>query len=492
MGRINITIAGLVLFLTVSSFGITITVDDDGPADYSSIQDAIDSAWYGPVDIIEVMPGTYNERIYFNGWPITVTSINPNDPNIVESTIINGPAEYTVNFDFAEDSDSVLTGFTITGYGIYCQASSPTITKNIIRDFSHTGINGLFGAAPTVTYNIITNTSNAIVNCDGLIDNNTIMNNSSRGIDGCDGIISNNIISSNNDHGLYQCNGMICNNRIKNNNLRGLYQCNASIFNNIISGNKEGGFHDCDGLISNNLISGNIASTYGGGFYYCDGTIRNNTIIGNKAGSIGGGLGYCNAIVKNNIIAFNRAPEGGGIGWPCENSFNAYWANSVGNFGNGAYAKPSEIYQIPLFAADGYWDDNGTPSVESDDFWVDGDYHLQYNSPCINAGDPNYVPQPGEVDMDGDNRIRMGRVDMGADETGPNPADETSYNPADFDESGQVDFLDFGIVASAWLSEFGDPEWNDLCDISNPADNIINTLDFAAFSSGWLWQATWY
>ena len=44
------------------------------------------------------------------------------------------------------------------------------------------------------------------------------------------------------------------------------------------------------------------------------------------------------------------------------------------------------IRQDPLFYDTG-WDDNGTPDDPSDDVWIGGDYHLQQDSPCINAGD---------------------------------------------------------------------------------------------------------
>jgi hypothetical protein len=43
-----------------------------------------------------------------------------------------------------------------------------------------------------------------------------------------------------------------------------------------------------------------------------------------------------------------------------------------------------------------------------------GDYHLLPNSPCINAGDPDYVPEPNETDLDGLPRVIGGRIDMGA------------------------------------------------------------------------------
>jgi probable HAF family extracellular repeat protein/parallel beta-helix repeat protein len=43
-----------------------------------------------------------------------------------------------------------------------------------------------------------------------------------------------------------------------------------------------------------------------------------------------------------------------------------------------------------------------------------GDYHLLPGSPCINAGDPDYVAGPNETDLDGLPRVIGGRIDMGA------------------------------------------------------------------------------
>ncbi len=42
------------------------------------------------------------------------------------------------------------------------------------------------------------------------------------------------------------------------------------------------------------------------------------------------------------------------------------------------------------------------------------DYHLWPDSPCIDAGDPNYVAGPNETDLDGNPRVIGGRIDMGA------------------------------------------------------------------------------
>lgn len=46
----------------------------------------------------------------------------------------------------------------------------------------------------------------------------------------------------------------------------------------------------------------------------------------------------------------------------------------------------------------------------------EGDYHLSEQSPCINCGDPDRVPDPDETDTDGEPRVARGIIDMGADE----------------------------------------------------------------------------
>jgi hypothetical protein len=48
-------------------------------------------------------------------------------------------------------------------------------------------------------------------------------------------------------------------------------------------------------------------------------------------------------------------------------------------------------------------------------YGMDYYYHLDANSPCINAGDPN-GDYSGQVDIDGEDRVYNGIVDMGADE----------------------------------------------------------------------------
>lgn len=59
--------------------------------------------------------------------------------------------------------------------------------------------------------------------------------------------------------------------------------------------------------------------------------------------------------------------------------------------------------------------------------------------------------------------------------------------PADFYGDGVIDFTDHSIFAAAYLSELNDENWNLDCDVSQPADDIIDMLDFERFMDKWLW-----
>jgi len=58
--------------------------------------------------------------------------------------------------------------------------------------------------------------------------------------------------------------------------------------------------------------------------------------------------------------------------------------------------------------------------------------------------------------------------------------------PADFVPDCNVNFNDFAVLASAWLTENGEPNYNSKCDISEPNDGVINEKDLAIFADFWL------
>lgn len=49
-----------------------------------------------------------------------------------------------------------------------------------------------------------------------------------------------------------------------------------------------------------------------------------------------------------------------------------------------------------------------------------------------------------------------------------------------------VNFLDFAELGLALYSEAGDENWNAICDISDPNDNVIDELDLRVFVNDWL------
>ena len=91
--------------------------------------------------------------------------------------------------------------------------------------------------------------------------------------------------------------------------------------------------------------------------------------------------------------------------------------------------------------------DAGEGNVSSYPYFVDrynGDYSLLPRSPCIDAGDPGYAPQPGETDIDDNPRVVGGRVDMGACEAAVKSPDTDSDGLPDDWEIDNLGDLSFG------------------------------------------------
>jgi hypothetical protein len=132
----------------------------------------------------------------------------------------------------------------------------------------------------------------------------------------------------------------------------------------------------------NCLVISNSASRHGGGLSFD--RAYNCTIVGNSAGSHGGGV-FIASYLANCIIYNNTAPNGPN-----------YWSDYLFNCSTlPAYpANPGNITNAPAFV---------NPTA--------GDFRLQADSPCINAGRNLYASSP---DLDGNLRIVGGTVDIGA------------------------------------------------------------------------------
>jgi parallel beta-helix repeat protein len=116
---------------------------------YDYIRHAINEA--GPGDHIVAAPGIYFENINFNGNNLTLSSADPDDPNVVAATIIDGD-NHAVTFAGGEDESCVLAGFTITdaNAAVYCSDASPTIADCIITGNSGAGIEVQNGGNPAI------------------------------------------------------------------------------------------------------------------------------------------------------------------------------------------------------------------------------------------------------------------------------------------------------------------------------------------------------
>jgi len=114
--KLMISLFLVVLVVSATGIGKTIYVDDDGPADFNTIQAAIDDANDG--DTVIVIPGLYtgdgNRNIDFKGKAITVRSLYPHDNACMRETVIDAQGQgVIVQFLSDEGPESVFEGFTL-------------------------------------------------------------------------------------------------------------------------------------------------------------------------------------------------------------------------------------------------------------------------------------------------------------------------------------------------------------------------------------------
>ena len=523
-----LVIAILVLgTVCTTAVGRTIYVDDDGPADFNNIQAAIDDANDG--DVIEVQPGRYtgdaNRDIDFLGKAITVRSIDPNDPNVVATTVIDGEGDYYLclegaywlceqhrgfTFHRGEGPNSVVAGFTITNFcapdvqfdtfpmpaggGILCEGSSPTISHcTIIDNWAHRNGEGIGGGG---------------IHCEGgspIITHCTISKNDAYigggGIDcwGGSPIISHCTIT-NNESG-WSGGGLSCG-------------VTAIVTNCIISNNRGGYAGGIEGspTVSNCTITGNLAIFQGGGIGGSP-IVDHCTISNNRAeyGGHGGGI-YCkssNSVVSNCTITGNSVKsgyqfeewvdgKGGGIYCYSGNPLISQ-CTIVGNWaevsGGGIYGSPTVTNSI-LWANTAQDDPQiyGSGSVSYSD--VQGGYPGTGNidsDPCFadpNNGDYHLKSQGGRwtsassVEPDA-NEGRWTKDDM----TSPcidagDMASPIGYEP--FPNGGIINMGAYGGTAEASKSYFGEPVCETIVAGDINGDCKVNFEDFRLMALHWL------
>ncbi len=403
-------IVALTVLLAVSNvFGAVLTV----PGMYSTIQLAVDASVTG--DIVIISPGTYtgpgNYNITFSGKAITVSSVNPNDWNVVESTVIDCCG---LGCAFTIDANVVLDGLTIThgsSKGIYISAGAPLIRNCDIKDNNTTGSGGGIYSSGNPTF----------VGC-------KIRGNHAREGGGiyCSGAIVTitdcSIIANQSDPlgggGIFSRTGT-----------GSIKITRTLIAGNIASGTTSangGGIYGLSGAIdiNNSIVAGNFAQRYGGGIYESSNykvTVSNCTLAGNSAGSLGGGVymasvAYLSAV--HSIFWDNNDSTGVTTSaqvyplpaTPGQMLLFCCIADLQNKFGG---PNNCNIDDDPMFVREPNDGGDGWGVGGNDDY---GDLHLRTDSPCIDAGNTLYVPDPNITDIDGEPRLIGRAVDMGADE----------------------------------------------------------------------------
>lgn len=451
-------------------------VDRLVPSVYPTIQAGINAASDG--DTVIVADGTYtddgNRDLDFsNGLPpgqtraIMVRSENGPENCIIDCQGTEGDPHRGFYFHSTEDANSIVYGFMITnGYGpdelvgskglsiggaIMCIESSPTILNCVLSNNS-AGYGG--GAIFCMNYS-----SPIIKNC--LIDKN----HANRG------------------------GGISC----VTNSTATITNC--TITNCYGNGIRFSGGGGLKMTIRSCVITGNKSPMYGGGIYIESkntSSIINNCIISGNEARYGGGGIFCNAAspkISNCTFNGNRAlrDEGGAI--LCASSATPTITNCIfwNDFPDEIYypsAEPSPLVSFcdvqggwlgegntnvePLFSRYGHWDPNGSPDDNSDDFWVDGDYHLCKCSELIDGGTNNPSDIIPETDIDGNPRPVDGDgdgnaiVDIGAFEC-PVDCEDTFIKVDQRELEIDISSLDVGELQyrtiQVWNCGIGELSW---------------------------------
>ena len=388
-----------------------------------------------------------------------VSFFQQSGPTLTNVIVSNNTATAFGGGMFIYNSNSTMTDLTVTentclyyqGGGIMMAASEGTITDATITD-NTSGMNG-GGVFTTGTFTMgeteVSNLSDWTMTNSTISENTAAWHGGAMGLwDGADPSLTNVMISGNTAGGyggafwVMTSNPTLTDVTITGNTAEneggGMYvsgQSNPTLTHSTISNNtaSAGGGMSLDqsnATLTHVTISNNNCvlsyysyyyTTWGGGMYLylSDPTLTHVTITGNTGGDYGGGMSLTtsNPILTHVTISGNTAAAGGGI--ELYDNSDATLINSIiwDNSPESIYMwNSNEDAAITTYSdIEGGWEGEG--NIDTDPLFTDadnGDYLLQPDSPCIDAG-------TADTDGDGDEDItdyNGSAPDMGAFEYG--------------------------------------------------------------------------
>lgn len=366
-------LTAIVLVFSAICFSDTIHV----PADQPTIQEGVDAAGNG--DVVIVAPGTYFERIEISDKAITLKS-----ETCADETVIDGSGFGRVfSYDSYGYPETVLRGFTLRN-GYYSYGGAIFIMAGSLSVFDCTFENNeaMYGGGAFHSWG---GSSPKFIRCT-FKHNYAFFGGGMNFQDSSDPIIRECIFIENHaDFG-----GAI--------NAWGAEPTIINCFFQTNRGAKSGGALELDGA------SGRIVQC----------TFWNNSSANGAAI-----YSYGDTSIVQCVFYFNRAVEGGAIwnsgghGVSVRNCIA--WRNIPDQFYDSS---GSGSLSVEHCCVEGGFP--GTGNIDADPLFVRayaGDFHIQYSSPCRNAGHNN-IPNLPSKDFEGDDRTIDGAVDIGVDEFG--------------------------------------------------------------------------
>ena len=176
----------------------------------------------------------------------------------------------------------------------------------------------------------------------------------------------------------------------------------SQVFKSTLSTNSaQNGGGAYQAVLESSFIIGNTCTNLGGGAY---GGTANDCVIWGNGGTNGGGA-YSGTFTNCTLTGNSAATGGGALSATLQNCIVYFNHAASGDNYSGGDLEYCSTTPLP---------GTGSGNITGDPLFTNaaaGNFRLLTNSPCINAGNNVYVR--GALDMDGNNRIVGGTVDMG-------------------------------------------------------------------------------